>query len=192
MTQKIIRFAQLSIIVSLVLGSAVLWFTSPYFNDVKARQYTHSAIRDILEQASLSATVSLNLENDANLNWLVQHLVQSDHIVSTSIFSHNGSQVAFAYNPKIIKGNPDLNQVENLIQNYTPYVKMLYRNSSNIGYIRIRLSEESFMTLNKNKSLSQTQYYQYVLIIISAILFCVLELLRMPKSWYKKELEFKS
>ncbi len=192
MIQKVARLIQLSIIFLLLIGSGVLWLNSPYFSKEKALIDSEAMIRDLLEQASSTAAVSLNFNNDQNLNWLVQHLVESDYIVSTSVFSHNGSQVAFAYNSKIILNTPDINKVEQLIKDYSPFIKVLYRQNMNIGYIRIRLDKQKLMVLTQNKSLSRTQYYQILMIIICVIILALVELLRMPKSWFKKELQLKS
>jgi uncharacterized membrane protein affecting hemolysin expression len=189
MRHALIRLLQLMTLTVFVLGSAIIWLGSPLLNSSRMQQALNHNINAMLNQASSAAYHALHLENDLYLTRLVAQLTQKKSVASASVFSQGGSELSFAFNPNKITEAQRTPEFDQALNQYTPFVKIvLNQDEDAFGFIRIRIDVPQMLRHLHDKHLGACQIEQYYFTLLCTLLLVILELMRMPKSWYRKEL----
>ncbi|MGL4834500.1 MAG: AhpA/YtjB family protein [Shewanella sp.] len=124
-SHKISRLLQIAIALSLLVGLIQLWESSLLQGQSLLKSQTQKMARLLVQQTAYSAAPALQLQNDEQLQWLANALVEDPKVVSAAIFSDQGIRLSFAQSltNEEFGADPDAEEMSLLLSKYPPYVE---------------------------------------------------------------------
>ncbi|WP_028774538.1 AhpA/YtjB family protein [Shewanella waksmanii] len=168
-THRITRLVQIAIAVTLMVGLFQLWETSLLQGQQLLKSQTEKMARLLVQQTAYGATPALQLQNDEQLQWLTQALVQDPKVMAATIFSEQGQRLSFAQSVTDEDLEADSQAMIDALATYPPYVEAVSQDGNNLGFIEVRLEPKLFFNEIKEAHQINMQQQQMMLIIAGII-----------------------
>ncbi|MGL5361106.1 MAG: YtjB family periplasmic protein [Shewanella sp.] len=170
-SHKISRLLQIAIALSLLVGLIQLWESSLLQGQLLLKSQTQKMARLLVQQTAYSAAPALQLQNDEQLQWLANALVEDPKVVSAAIFSEQGIRLSFAQSltHEEFGSDPDAEEMSLLLSKYPPYVEPVIQEGKNLGYVEVRLDTKLFFNEIKEAHNLNMEQQQMMLLIAGLI-----------------------
>ncbi|MGL4449305.1 MAG: YtjB family periplasmic protein [Shewanella sp.] len=170
-SHKISRLLQIAIALSLLVGLIQLWESSLLQGQSLLKSQTQKMARLLVQQTAYSAAPALQLQNDEQLQWLANALVEDPKVVSAAIFSDQGIRLSFAQSltNEEFGADPDAEEMSLLLSKYPPYVEPVIQEGKNLGYVEVRLDTKLFFNEIKEAHNLNMEQQQMMLLIAGLI-----------------------
>lgn len=190
--RKVTRYMQGMIITILVMGSAYYSQKTMLLKKESLSQETQLDINQTIENIVSRISPTLNLRSDKKLKYYVKKMVKNPKIIAISVFSQQGTKLAFGLNaPKKMK-NASTEEIDTFLEKYPPTVRLIYAGNSITGYIRIRVNMDLFADEILQEHREETLYELVLFLIAIFILLMLTELLLKSNKWFEAQCTFKT
>ncbi|MGI2258022.1 YtjB family periplasmic protein [Shewanella sp. GXUN23E] len=170
-SHKFFRLLQLAIAVALIIALVQLWKTSLVQGQELLESQTEKMARLMVQQTAYSAAPALQLQNDEQLQWLTEALVEDPKVMAATIFSAEGQRLSFAQSLSEQELEPGSEELTELLAPYPPYVEAVYQGDTNLGYVEVYLAPQLFFNEIKTAHQMNMEQQQLMLLIAGLIGF---------------------
>ncbi|MCL2913691.1 hypothetical protein L2725_07785 [Shewanella corallii] len=170
-SHKFTRILQLAVALALIAALVQLWQTSLLQGQALLESQTEKMARLMVQQTAYSAAPALQLQNDEQLQWLTEALVEDPKVMAATIFSADGQRLSFAQSLSELELEPGSEELEQLLLPYPPYVEAVYQDDTNLGYVEVYLAPKLFFNEIKTAHQLNMEQQQVMLVIAGLIGF---------------------
>ncbi|WP_153915211.1 AhpA/YtjB family protein [Shewanella sp. TC10] len=168
-SQKISRIIQIVLAVILLFGLTHLWKSSLNNGQQLLNSQTQIMARLLAQQAANGAAPAMFLQNDEQLQWLANALIDDPKVMSVNIYDAQGVRLAFAQSVSEEDLDADDQDLKQLLSPYPPMIENVLQGENNLGYIEVRLNLRIFFDEIKTLYQENMKLQQTMLIVAGII-----------------------
>ncbi|MCL1066600.1 hypothetical protein L2735_07220 [Shewanella olleyana] len=168
-SQKISRIIQIVLAVILLFGLTHLWKSSLNNGQQLLNSQTQIMARLLAQQAANGAAPAMFLQNDEQLQWLANALIDDPKVMSVNIYDAQGVRLAFAQSVSKDELDADDQELKQLLSPYPPMIENVLQGENNLGYIEVRLNLRIFFDEIKTLYQENMKLQQTMLIVAGII-----------------------
>ncbi|MDO6610313.1 AhpA/YtjB family protein [Shewanella sp. 1_MG-2023] len=168
-SQKISRLIQIILAIILLIGLTHLWKSSLNNGQQLLNSQTQIMARLLAQQAANGAAPAMFLQNDEQLQWLANALIDDPKVMSVNIYDAQGVRLAFAQSVSEDDFDADDKELKQLLSPYPPLIENVLQGENNLGYIEVRLNLRIFFDEIKTLYQENMKLQQTMLIVAGII-----------------------
>ncbi|WP_394496392.1 AhpA/YtjB family protein [Shewanella sp. ENK2] len=168
-SQKISRLIQIVIAIILLIGLTHLWKSSLNNGQQLLNSQTQIMARLLAQQAANGAAPAMFLQNDEQLQWLANALIDDPKVMSVHIYDAQGVRLAFAQSVSEEALDADDEELKELLSPYPPMIENVLQGDNNLGYIEVRVNLRIFFDEIKTLYQENMKLQQTMLIVAGII-----------------------
>ncbi|MCL1044612.1 hypothetical protein L2737_04595 [Shewanella electrodiphila] len=168
-SQKISRLIQIVLAIILLIGLTHLWKSSLNNGQQLLNSQTQIMARLLAQQAANGAAPAMFLQNDEQLQWLANALIDDPKVMSVNIYDAQGVRLAFAQSVSEDNFDADDKELKQLLSPYPPLIENVLQGENNLGYIEVRLNLRIFFDEIKTLYQENMKLQQTMLIVAGII-----------------------
>ncbi|WP_102526918.1 AhpA/YtjB family protein [Shewanella sp. 10N.286.51.B7] len=168
-SQKISRLIQIVLAIILLIGLTHLWKSSLNNGQQLLNSQTQIMARLLAQQAANGAAPAMFLQNDEQLQWLANALIDDPKVMSVNIYDAQGVRLAFAQSVSEDDLDADDKELKQLLSPYPPLIENVLQGENNLGYIEVRLNLRIFFDEIKTLYQENMKLQQTMLIVAGII-----------------------
>ena len=168
-SQKISRIIQIVLAIILLFGLTHLWKSSLNNGQQLLNSQTQIMARLLAQQAANGAAPAMYLQNDEQLQWLANALIDDPKVMSVNIYDAQGVRLAFAQSVSEDELDADDQELKQLLSPYPPMIENVLQGENNLGYIEVRLNLRIFFDEIKTLYQENMKLQQTMLIVAGII-----------------------
>ncbi|GIU50320.1 AhpA/YtjB family protein [Shewanella sp. KT0246] len=168
-SQRISRIVQIVLAIILLIGLTHLWKSSLNNGQQLLNSQTQIMARLLAQQAANGAAPAMYLQNDEQLQWLANALIDDPKVMSVNIYDAQGVRLAFAQSVSEDEFDADDQELKQLLSPYPPMIENVLQGENNLGYIEVRLNLRIFFDEIKTLYQENMKLQQTMLIVAGII-----------------------
>ncbi|WP_299568751.1 AhpA/YtjB family protein [uncultured Shewanella sp.] len=168
-SQRISRIVQIVLAIILLIGLTHLWKSSLNNGQQLLNSQTQIMARLLAQQAANGAAPAMYLQNDEQLQWLANALIDDPKVMSVNIYDAQGVRLAFAQSVSEDEFEADDQELKQLLSPYPPMIENVLQGENNLGYIEVRLNLRIFFDEIKTLYQENMKLQQTMLIVAGII-----------------------
>ncbi|MCC4832215.1 hypothetical protein LMH66_06180 [Shewanella sp. 10N.7] len=168
-SQKISRLIQIVLAIILLIGLTHLWKSSLNNGQQLLNSQTQIMARLLAQQAANGAAPAMFLQNDEQLQWLANALIDDPKVMSVNIYDAQGVRLAFTQSVSEDDLDADDKELKQLLSPYPPLIENVLQGENNLGYIEVRLNLRIFFDEIKTLYQENMKLQQTMLIVAGII-----------------------
>ncbi len=138
---RLIRLFKIAITLGLLVAILLIWQQQRQVQRQELDRQALALTEQLLTQASFSAGVALQQDNDPLLQWVVQSLVADPRVLSASLFNYEGQQLAFAQRLFPDDQAPESTVIERALAHHRVLTTPVIVQEEPLGYLRVRVNQ---------------------------------------------------